>query len=62
MTRLPSCLIHPVVMGNKESYWSGLIVTQALTTIAILVREFILVLMATICTESRKLSFNVQEN
>lgn len=24
MNRLPSCLIYPVVMGNKESYWSGL--------------------------------------
>ena len=24
MNLLPTCLVHPVVMGNKESYWSGL--------------------------------------
>ena len=55
---------HSITMGNNFSFAAFLIVTQALTTITILVREFIsvlLVLIVTICIESRKLSFNVQE-
>ena len=24
MNRLPACLVCPIEMGNKESYWSGL--------------------------------------
>lgn len=49
-------------MGNNFSFAAFLIVTQALTTITILVKEFIsvlIVLTVTICIESRKLSLNV---